>query len=656
MKTPKQSHLSRKTGHITPTNFKILFLIEKGISLKNLNSKIFAPFFFTMGLGAFNDNLFKSAIAIFITYNLPENDANFLVQLSAGLFILPFFLFSGISGQICDKYEKSGLMKKIKILEIFIMVLGAVGFLTTNINLLLITLFLMGAQSTLFGPVKYSILPQHLKGELLLRGNAFTSMGTFIFILVGTILGGFLVSTNVIELIGYHGISIGVVIFAILGLLASLYIPTAPAANPNQRIAFNIVKQTLSTLKLAHYNRKTFDSIYGISWFWFFGFFFMASLPIFCRDIINGNELVATFYLAIISIGMGIGSILGNKLSNGRLKMGHVGISGILLSIFALIFSLSSKIPGTNPLHYDQLIHYTSYLQSIFSLFLIGIFGGILIVPLYTQLQLTVPDEKRSAFIASNNIMNALFMVSAAIFSMILFAIGLQINEIFIVISVLNFIMFSYYIFRNPRDFYLAFFELLIRSIYKVEVKGAQNFQDTGPVIVAANHISFIDPLLLCVCVNRPPIFIMDQAYFDLKILQWFYTSAKAIPITPNKISPEGLEKAMKQTQEDLKSGEMLAIFPEGFITKDGEIKDFKEGIQRLGATIPELNLYPVAISGMWGSWFSRHINGSAMNGLPTRRSFRTKITVSVGLPIKGPDIIPSTVREQVENLRGNIK
>jgi len=621
--------------------------------LTSLNNRKFIPFFFTMGLGAFNDNLFKSAIAIFITYNLPKESANFLVQLSAGLFILPFFLISGISGQICDKYEKSRLMKLIKALEIIIMAFGALAFLTKNINMLLFTLFLMGAQSTLFGPIKYSILPQHLNGKLLLRGNAYTSMGTFIFILLGTILGGFLVSKNIVLELNYIPIASAVIFFAVMGFLFSNFIPTALPANPEQVIGVNFIKETLQTVKLANLNKKTKESIYGISWFWFFGFFFMASLPIFCRDIINGNEIIATIYLAIISIGMGLGSILGEKLTKGNLRPGIVGLSGLLLTIFALLFSSINQIPATAPLTFYDLIQSFSYLSSNIYLLFVGLFGGLLIVPLYTQLQLSTPDADRSKFIACNNILNAFFMVLAAVFSMLLFKFKMQINHIFIVVACLNGLYFAAYIYRNPRDFYLTFFDLIIRLLYRVEVRGVENIQDNGPVIIAANHVSFIDPLLLTVAVNRPPIFIMDQSYFDLKLLQWFYTSSQSIPITPKKISPDGLKRAMLEIERQLKNGEMVAIFPEGFITRNGEIIEFKDGISRLGKAVPELNLYPVAISGMWGSWFSRFKNGRAMNGLPKRRNFRTKITVSVGKAISGPDITPSNVRDIVENLRG---
>ena len=255
-----------------------------------LTQRIFLPFFGTMGLGAFNDNLFKSAIAIFITYSYPANESNQLVQLSAGLFILPFFLFSGISGQLCDKYEKSSLMIKVKFLELIVMIFGALAFINTSTPFLLLTLFLMGSQSTLFGPVKYSILPEHLRGDLLLKGNALTSMGTFIFILLGTILGGFLVEESMTRKFGHNPISASIILFSLVGLLFSLFIPKAGKYDPQKKISYNFFKKTIETMKLVMHNKETFESIIYISWFWFFGFFFMASLPIFCRDIIRGDE------------------------------------------------------------------------------------------------------------------------------------------------------------------------------------------------------------------------------------------------------------------------------------------------------------------------------------------------------------------------------
>ena len=438
--------------------------------------------------------------------------------------------------------------------------------------------------------------------------------------------------------------------------MASIFIPVAIPANPTSKINFNIPLQTWKTLSLAHHNRFTLQSIYGISWFWFFGFFFMASLPLFCRDILKGDEYASTFLLGVISIGMGIGSIVGEKLTKGQIRMGIVGIAGLFLGIFAIIFSSTPKNLATEIIPFPNLIYSTPFILSSLSLLLVGITGGLLIVPLYTQLQIQTPDHLRSRFIASNNIMNALFMVSAAVFAMILFKFNFKIEEIFFIVSAIQIFLSVFYIIINPRDFYLTFFNILMRIIYNIKVEGEENIQENGPVIFASNHVSFIDPLLLTAIFNRPPIFIMDQFYFDLKWLQWFYLSAKAIPIVPKKICPDGLEKAMNQTIAKLNEGEAVAIFPEGFITKDGELLPFKEGIKRFGSSVKELNLYPVAICGMYGSWFSRHKNGKAMNGFPWRRSIRTKLSIKVGNPIKGPDITPELVHKEISTLRGNWK
>ncbi|MAW07193.1 MAG: hypothetical protein CME61_02805, partial [Halobacteriovoraceae bacterium] len=407
-----------------------------------LNKRKFWPFFYTMGLGAFNDNLFKSALAILIAYNYPKENADLYIQVSAGLFILPFFLFSGVSGQICDKYEKSGLMRKIKSLEIIVMLLGFYSFYTNNINLQFISIFLMGTQSTLFGPVKYSILPLALDKNEILPGNSLTSMGTFVFILAGTILGGYLVSGKITQNFGLNPIAISVLFFAILGRIFSSYIPIINEKN-NFKIKLNPFKVTLEAIKRINTNKHTTLSIHGISWFWFFGFFFMASLPSFVRDVLKGDELTSTLFLTLISIGMGVGSILCNYFSENKLKVGIVPFASIGLTVSALCFSMTETT--FTPTDIDGLSgieNFSLYWKHGLYVFLIGVFGGAYIVPLYTLLQLKTPKSQRSQYIASNNIMNAIYMVSAALTSLILLSIGLEVKEIFITVSILNILSF----------------------------------------------------------------------------------------------------------------------------------------------------------------------------------------------------------------------
>jgi 1-acyl-sn-glycerol-3-phosphate acyltransferase len=252
--------------------------------------------------------------------------------------------------------------------------------------------------------------------------------------------------------------------------------------------------------------------------------------------------------------------------------------------------------------------------------------------------------------------MNAIYMVSAAILAMVMLQFGLQIKDMFMIVSLINVVVGIWFLCRYPSDFYLIFFKLTFKTIYNISIKLEAPLPKKGPAIVVCNHISFIDPLLVTAVMNRPPIFIMDQFYFNIRALQWFFNTARAIPIVPKKICPDGLEKAMTMVQERLNQRELIALFPEAYISKDGEIIDFKPGIEKLARDNPDAQIIPMAISGMWGSWFSRHKNGKALNGLPKRRKLRTKISINIGKPVTSEGITKENLTKIVKELRGNIK
>ena len=621
----------------------------------------FAPFFWTMGLGAFNDNLYKSALVILIAYSLPAAQADLMVQLSAGLFILPFFLFSGISGQVCDKFEKATLIKMIKLLEIVIMLGGAIGLYLKNYNLLLAILFLMGTQSTLFGPIKYSILPQHLKSQELLPGNGLISMGTFIAILLGTIFGGLLVEKNFLDNYGIAPIALSVVAIALLGFLSSFFILPAAPNFKELKLKLNPFTETWRTIKLAAVNRDTLLSILAISWFWFYGFFFMASLPSYCRDVIGGNEQVATLLLTSISIGMGIGSMLCHRLSLGYLGMGLMlvgsfGLSFVALDIYLNGYTLPENFQAGQYLGINEFFQNSKNWRALADLMGIGVFGGLFIVPLYTLLQQSSPKESASQLIASNNIVNSIFMVAAAVMAMVLFSFGLTILDIFLLVSILNLIVALILLYQRTPSFYHLFFTYSLKLIYpRLRVIGKEKLpSEPGPTLVVSNHVSFIDPLLVAVALNRPPRFVMDKAYYDWKLFSWFFTTSRSIPITPKKIDPELMNKALDEVIAGLRRGDLIVLFPEGFITKDGEMIPFKDGVARICQQVPELVVIPLAIRGMWGSWFSR-IKGKALAGIPPNR-WLPRVEVAVGESINGATLDVDSLYQQVLTLRGDLK
>jgi acyl-[acyl-carrier-protein]-phospholipid O-acyltransferase / long-chain-fatty-acid--[acyl-carrier-protein] ligase len=412
-----------------------------------LKSKRFLPLFITQFLGAFNDNVFKNAFLIWFTFDVAQKlnmNAQIMVTIASGLFILPFFLFSAIAGQLADKYEKSKLVQIIKIAEILIMSFSFIGFYFENIHLLLTLMFLMGVHSTFFGPIKYSLLPEHLKDSDLVSGNALIEGGTFLAILLGTIIGGITIRIeNGIEII-----SIAVVSFAIIGWLSSRFIPKAPVGDQNLKISFNILLQTWKIIKYAKKENTVWLSIIGISWFWFIGVTFLSQFPIYTKNIISGDEYIVTLFLSIFSIGIGIGSAMCNKLLKGKIDgrlvpFGSIGITiGIIIFCTASYFYNSSIVP-------DHLLGLKEFLSLniyswliILGLLTIAIFSGIYIVPLYAIMQHRSEVKYLSRIIAANNVLNALFMVISSISVVALFKVNFSLLQIFLLVGIVNIFVF----------------------------------------------------------------------------------------------------------------------------------------------------------------------------------------------------------------------
>jgi MFS family permease len=420
-----------------------------------LAKKRFAPLFTTQFLGAFNDNIYKNALVIFIAFTLAEQsdrNSSIMVILAAGIFILPFFLFSAIAGQIADKYEKSMLIRRIKLAEIGIMLLATIGFLNLSLPILMIVLFLMGTQSTLFGPLKYAILPLHLNETELTGGNGMIQMGTFLAILLGTILGGVFIA---VKPHGIYYVSLTVICVACCGWLASRYIPFAEPSEPDINVNWNFITETWRIICYSRENMQVFWAIIAISWFWFFGATFLSLVPSYTRDVLAGNEHVATLLLTAFSIGIGTGSLLCEKLSGQHIEIGLVPLGAIGLSLFAFDLFLVG-IPYQEFLITDIQVtasvffQYVNHWRIFIDLCLIGMFGGFYIVPLYALVQHRSNIKHRARIIAANNIINALFMVISAIMTMVLFVVGFNIPGIFLIVAVLNTIIVVFIFFKMP--------------------------------------------------------------------------------------------------------------------------------------------------------------------------------------------------------------
>ncbi len=410
-----------------------------------LGSKNFMSLFITQFLGAFNDNVFKNAFLIWFTYDIAiklNMDAQLMVTIASGLFVLPFFIFSALAGQIADKFEQAKITRIIKFAEIIIMSFSFIGFYFENISLLLTLVFLMGTQSTFFGPIKYSLLPKILQKDELISGNALIEGATFLAILLGTISGSILITTKK----GIEFISLAVVLLAIIGYIASILIPKTKINDSKLRISINIFSQTWHIIKYAKTEKTVWFSIIGISWFWFIGLIFLSQFPIYVKNIINGSEFIVTLFLAIFSLGIGVGSTMCNKLLKGEINGRLVPFGAAGISFGILIFYLSSKFYQTpaNIIGFFEFISNINGLIISFSLAITSIFSGIYIVPLYTMMQDRSPVKYLSRIIAANNILNAFFMVLASIFIILLAKLGLSILQIFLIIAILNIIIFVF--------------------------------------------------------------------------------------------------------------------------------------------------------------------------------------------------------------------
>ncbi|MDD3352961.1 MFS transporter [Zoogloea sp.] len=611
----------------------------------------FRPFFLTQFLGAFNDNLFKNALVVLLTFQAARwtpLDPALLANLAGGIFILPFFLFSASAGQLADKYDKAALTRLVKLLEIGIMGVALTGFLAHSLIILFGALFLLGCHSTLFGPVKYALLPQHLKPDELVGGNALVEAGTFVAILLGTLTGGLLAAAEQ----GALWIAGGGMTVAVAGYLSSRHIPPAPAPAPGLKINPNPLTETWRNIAFARQNRSVFLAILGISWFWLYGALFLAQFPAYAKTLLGGGEGTVTLLLATFTVGIGVGSLLCEKLSGGHLEIGLVPFGSIGLTLFGLDLAWASPtvIPSVTSMAIGDVLAGPGTLRILVALMMLGVFGGFFIVPLYAMMQSRSAPEQRARIIAANNILNALFMVAGALAAGSLLSAGLSLPILFGIAALMNAAV-ALYIYRQAPEFLLRFIVwLLIHSVYRLRTRGLEHIPAEGPAILVCNHVSFVDALVITAACPRPIRFVMSHRIFRWPILAFFFRHSRVIPIAPAKEDPAMMKAAFTEASSALAAGELVGIFPEGRITSDGKIGPFQPGITRILKANP-VPVVPLALRGLWRSTLSRG-DGSASRRLP-----RCGLLNQIEL-IGGPALNPSTVsleilQTRVTELRG---
>ncbi len=585
-----------------------------------LKVRRFLPLFITQFLGAMNDNLFKNALVILILFRTADaSEGQILVTVAAGIFILPFFLFSANAGQLADKLEKSRMIRLIKFAEILIMCLATSALLLDpayfqlKTYMLMAVLFLMGTQSAFFGPLKYSILPDHLDEDELIGGNALINAATFLAILIGTIAGGLLILREalgevtqigpfLIALDGKGIVSLGILSLAMAGFVASFWIPRAGPADPGLKLQPNMLVETGRVVAHAREHRGVFLAILGISWFWLVGATFLAQIPAFVKDTLGANEEVVTLFLTIFSVGIGLGALLCNRLLKGAVSAKYVplGALGISLAIFVLYVLAGDQVPGESPLNAAEFLARPASWSVVAALLLLAVFGGIYIVPLYAIMQRYSPPAFRARVIAANNILNAGFMVVSAALTVAFLSQGLTVPEIFLIVAAANLAVALYLCKLLPEAVVKPFLQALLRLLFGVELRGVENYRAAGErVLIVANHVSWLDGLLLASFLPDKPTFAVNTYTAQ----QWwagpFLSMIDFFPIDPTR------PLTTKSLIKEVRAGRRCVIFPEGRLTVTGALMKVYEGPAMI-ADKADAEILPVRIDGAQFSKLSR--------------------------------------------------
>ncbi|MFT3763236.1 MAG: MFS transporter [Pseudoxanthomonas sp.] len=634
----------------------------------------FLPYFLVQSLNALNDNVYRQSIIALLFYmGVAPERRTLYTNLAPALFILPYFLFSATAGQIAEKLEKSKLIRITTSMEIAIMALAAAGFLLQNMPVLLVALFCTGLQSTLFGPVKYSILPSVLKPEELTGGNGLVEMGTSMSILAGMILGGL-----VFTLAGSHGPEVAataVVLLAVAGNLVSRLIPKVDAGAPDLKINWNPLPESRAIMRLARKQLAVRNAVLGVSWFWFVGTVLTAQLPGYAEVNLGGRQELYIFALALFSVGTGVGSVLCEKLSGrtveiGLVPLGAFGVSAFMLDLY---FAQPGKALAAG-LGAMQFLQQPGCWRIVADLIGIGLFMGFFTVPLFALVQSRTPKSELSRVIAGLNIQNSLFIVVAAIVGIALqmkeLALfghrlpmpGLTIPQVFLALAIANAVV-AIYIFTIVPEFLMRFLSwLLVRTLYKLRLHGIEGdsgdrpgVPDEGAALLVCNHVSYMDALILSASIPRPVRFVMYYRIFDIPVMSWIFRTAKAIPIAGAREDPELMRRAFDEIDAALAEGELVCIFPEGALTQDGNIAPFKSGVERIlqrarenGHPVP---VVPMALRGMWASMWSRR--DSRLGRMRVPRRFRAHVDVVAGKPVDGATATAESLETMVRELRG---
>ncbi|AWH30751.1 MULTISPECIES: MFS transporter [Stenotrophomonas] len=618
-----------------------------------LRQRRFLPFFIVQALGAFNDNVYRQAIIGLLFYlGVSEEQRSLYTTLAPAIFILPYFLFSALAGQIADKLEKSRLIVITTTMEIVIMSMAAVGFLTESLPFLLVALFCTGMQSTLFGPVKYSVLPAVLKPEELTGGNGLVEMGTSISILSGMILGG-----AVFLLAGSQGpivAATAVIALAVCGNIAARMIPKVDAGDPDLKINWNPLPESLVVLRMARQQKAVRNAILGVSWFWFVGTVLTSQLPNYALANLGGEPKLYLFALALFSVGTGVGSLLCEKLSARTVEIGLVPLGAFGMTAFLL--DLYFARPGEATVHGMGILAFLQQAGSVrivVDLVGIGLFTGVFVVPLFALIQSRTPKAQMSRVFAALNIQNSGFIVGAALISLAAREwLHWTIPQLFLALAIANAVV-AIYIFTIVPEFLMRFLSwVMVRTLYRLRPHGIEaNVPDEGAALLVCNHVSYMDALILSATIPRPVRFVMYYRIFNIPVMRWIFRTAKAIPIAGAREDPALMQRAFDEVDAALAEGELVCIFPEGALTRDGEMAPFKSGVEKILERRP-VPVVPMALRGMWSSMWSRR--DTRLGRMRVPRRFRATVEVVAAPAVDGQRTDAAALETQVRSLRGD--
>jgi 1-acyl-sn-glycerol-3-phosphate acyltransferase len=619
--------------------------MDEANQFRLLRQRRFLPFFLTQAFGAFNDNLLKNVLIILVTYQAARWSSMspaLLTNIAAGLFIAPFVVLSGIAGQMGERFDKTRVLKSVKALEVAIMLVAAIGFLQHRVELLLFAVCMMGVHSTFFAPAKYGLLPQILNAQELIGGNAMLETGTFLAILLGTLVAGLLAGNA-----NASWIAASLFLVAVLGLATSLAMPGVPAVAPSQPLDWNPWTSTLDNLRAARESRSVLLSILGMSWFWFFGALLLTQLPLYCHDVLHGDESLVTVTIVMFSVGVGAGSLLCERLSGRQVEIGLVPFGSIGLTLFSVDWVIAT--PHVDPhalLSARALVAMPGGLRTLFDIAAVGVFGGFFIVPLNALVQQRSRPEALARVIGANSILNAVFMVAAAVLAAVGLARGLTVLQLILLAAAMNAVVAAY-IYTLVPEFLLRFISwLLVHTLYRMQRHG-ERLPEEGAALIVCNHVSFVDALAISAACRRPMRFIMDNAIFNAPFIKSVAKGMKAIPIASAKSDPKVFEQAFEAAAAALRDGELVCIFPEGRLTPDGQIHDFRPGLTRILTETP-VPVIPMALAGLWGSMFSRQ-GKKPWQRMPKKLWHR--VIVNVGATLTPDAASPEELRRHVLTL-----